>query len=73
VDVIPNKDMELYCDPINEAQCKSFNTWLDIRLGSWVLLRLELPQNCVVWQGRALSIVCRLERDVNNRKFLLLY
>jgi len=48
--MIPNEeDMKLYWDLVNEAPYKSFNPWLDIRLGSWVLMRLELPQNYVAW------------------------
>ena len=34
-------------------------------------MRLEDPFICPVWQGRATSVVCREERDVNLGKFLI--
>ena len=74
IDIIPEDvDREPYCGPANEAPQESFNPWLDIQPGSWVLLQPENPAICAVWQGRALSVVCQLARDVNNKKFLLQY
>ncbi len=38
-----------------------------------MLLRPEDLSVCAVWQGRALSTVCRLQGDANYGKFLLQY
>ena len=71
-DVTPeDEEPEPYCGPANEAPETLFNPWRDIRLGSWVLLRPEDPFICHVWQGRAVSAVCREKGDVNLGKFLL--
>ena len=71
-DVIPeDEEPELYCGPTNEAPETPFNPWHDIRRGNWVLLRPEDPLISPIWQGRAVSIVCREQRDVNLGKFLL--
>ena len=66
-----DEEPEPYCGPANEAPETPFNPWRDIRPGSWVLLRPEDPLICPVWQGRAVSVVCREKRDVNLGKFLL--
>ena len=62
---------ELYCGLANEAPETPFNPWRDIWPGSWVLLRPEDPLICPVWQGRAVSAICREKGDVNPGKFLL--
>ena len=70
-DVTPeDEEPEPYCGPANEAPETPFNPWRDIRPGSWVLLRPEDPLICPVWQGRAVSAVCREKGDVNLGKFL---
>ena len=66
-----DEEPEPYCGPANEAPETPFNPWRDIRPGSWVLLRPEDPLICLVWQGRAVSAVCREKGDVNLGKFLL--
>jgi len=51
IDVIPKEeDSEPYYGPTNEAPLESFNPWLDIRPGSWILLRLEDLAICAIWQ-----------------------
>ena len=70
---IEEEDLEPYCGPTNEAPRESFNPWIDIRPGSWVLLRPEDPIVCPVWQGRALSDVCRDEGTPNYGKFFVQY
>ena len=68
-DVTPeDEELEPYCGPANEAL---ETPWRDIRPRSWVLLRPEDPLICPVWQGRAVSAVCREKDDVNLGKFLL--
>ena len=70
-DVTPkDKEPELYCGPANKAPETPFNSWCDIRPSSWVLLRPEDPLFCPVWQRRAVSVVCREQKDVNLGKFL---
>ena len=70
--MIPDdEELEPYCGLANEAPETPFNPWRDIQLGSWVLLRPEDPLICPVWQGRAVSAVCREKGDVNLGKFLL--
>ena len=70
---IEEEDPEPYCGPANEALRESFNPWIDIRPGSWVLLRPEDPAVCPVWQGRALSDVYRDEGTPNYGKFFVQY
>ena len=71
-DVTPeDEEPEPYCGLANKAPETPFNPWRDIRPGSWVLLRPEDPFICLVWQGRAVSAVCREKGDVNLGKFLL--
>ena len=65
------KELEPYCGLANEAPRESFNPWVDIRSGSWVLLRPEDPEVCPVWQGRALSEVCREAGHEKNGMFLI--
>ena len=66
-----DEEPEPYCGPATEAPETLFNPWRDIRPGSWVLLRPEVPLICPVWQGKAVSAVCREKGDVNLGKFLL--
>ena len=74
IDMVPEQEEhEPYCGPANEAPRESFNPWVDIRLGSWVLLRPKDPLVCDVWQGRAMSEVCREPGHEMNRKFMLQY
>ena len=71
-DVTPeDEELELYCGLANEAPETPFNPWHDIQPNSWVLLRSKDPLICLVWQGRAVSVVCREQGDVNLGKFLL--
>ena len=68
---LEDEEPKPYCGPANEAPETPFNPWRDIRPGSWILLRLEDPLICLVWQRRAVSDVCREKGDVNLGKFLL--
>ena len=70
---IEEEEHEPYCGPANEAPRESFNPWIDIRLGSWVHLRPKDPAICPVWQGRALSNVCKDLEAPNYGKFFLQY
>ena len=65
------EELEPYCGPANEAPRESFNPWVDICPGSWVLLGPEDPEVCLVWQGRALSEVCREAGHEKNEMFLI--
>ena len=71
--VLEQEEHEPYCGPANEAPRESFNPWVDICLGSWVLLRPEDPSVCDVWQGRTMSEVCRESGHEMNGKFMLQY
>ena len=74
VDATPEEEeLEPYCGPTNEAPRESFNPWVDIRPGLWILLRPEDPEVCPVWQGRALSEVCREPGHEKNGMFLIQY
>ena len=73
VDMNIEEEPEPYCGPANEAPRESFNPWIDICPGSWVLLRPEDPAVCPVWQGRALSHVCKEPEAENFGKFFLQY
>ena len=66
-----DEEPEPYCGLANEAPKTPFNPWCDIRPGSWVLLRPEGPLICLVWQGRAVSVICKEKGAVNLGKFLL--
>ena len=68
---LKDEEPEPYCGPTHEALETPFNPWRDIRPGSWVLLTPEDPLICPIWQGRAVSAVCREKGDVNLGKFLL--
>ena len=68
---LENEEPKAYCGLANETRETPFNPWHDIRPGSWVLLRREDPLICLVWQGKAVSAVCREQGDVNLGKFLL--
>ena len=68
---LEDEEPEPYCGLANEALETPFNPWHDIRPGSWILLRHEDPLIYPVWQGKAVSVVCREKRDVNLGKFLL--
>ena len=47
IDMVPEEEKhEPYCGPANEAPKESFNPWVDIRPGSWVLLGSEDPSVC---------------------------
>ena len=71
-DVTPeDEEQKPYCGPVNKALEIPFNPWRDIWSGSWVLLRLEDLLICHIWQGRAVSVVCKEQGDVNLGKFLL--
>ena len=66
-----DEEPEPYCGLANEVPETPFNPWHDIQPGSWVLLRLEDPLICPIWQGRAVSAACKEKGDVKLRKFLL--
>ena len=68
---LEDEEPEPYCGPTNEAPETPFNPWSDIWPSSWVLLRPEDPLICLVWQGRAVSAVCREKGDVNLGRFLV--
>ena len=70
---LEEEELEPYCGPANEAPRESFNPWVDICPGSWVLLRPEDPEVCPVWQKRALSEVCREVGHEKNGMFLIQY
>ena len=68
---LEDEEPEPYCGLANKAPETPFNPWCDIWPSNWVLLRPEDPLICHVWQGRAVSAVCREKGDVNLGKFLL--